>query len=356
MNTRDQSNRFEALDGLRGICACLVYFFHQSIWQGFLWPGYQANGLIQHLLESGAKLGVCVFFVLSAFLFTRKVLNNEIKNPLSFVTGRFFRIAPLCWFVILFVVAYSVYDTQGIGIGTTDFAKRLAIWMSGGLRDGPTPLVQPMGWWHFVAGNWWTLRHEWLLYSLVPISVAVIGQPSNKLIYVGTTVGLLLLFKDIYGVLVHSTNVSFIGGIILALSVGRPTPVWSVLLMAIASIVSISNVCQLPGYFPYAIPATTITFLFLRHSHIQIAMSVKAFRLIGESSYSIYMLHGIIIFLATKMLNVISWIPYSIICTLQFIVLLAFSRMMYLLVELPGVKLGRAVVTKLDLQPRFKSD
>lgn len=262
---------------------------------------------------------------------------------------------PLCWLVILFVITYSVIDTHGVGIRTTEFVKRLVIWMSGGLRDGPTPLVQPMGWWHFVAGNWWTLRHEWLLYSLVPISVAVISKPRKKLIFAGTTFALLLLFKDVSGVLLHSANVSFIGGIILAVAVNRPTQMWLIVLMVIASTLSLANVLQLPGYLPYAIPATTITFWFLRHSHTQTAMSVKAFSFIGESSYSIYMLHGIIIFLTTKMLNVIAWIPYWIICTLQFIVLLAFSRLMYLLVELPGVKLGRTVVTKLDLQSWLKS-
>lgn len=94
MNTPDQSNRFDALDGLRGICACLVYFYHRSIWQDYLWPKYQGNGIVHQLLDSGSKLGVSVFFVLSAFLFTRKVLNNEVNNPLSFVVGRFFRIAP----------------------------------------------------------------------------------------------------------------------------------------------------------------------------------------------------------------------------------------------------------------------
>jgi peptidoglycan/LPS O-acetylase OafA/YrhL len=354
VTTPERNTRFDALDGLRGICACLVYFYHRSIWQDYLSPEYQANGLIQHLLESVSKLGVCVFFVLSAFLFTRKVLNNEITNPLNFVLGRFFRIAPLCWFVILFVVTYSVLDTHGIGIGNTDFGKRLAIWMSGGLRDGPTPLVQPMSWWHFVAGNWWTLRHEWLLYSLVPITAAFIGKLSNKLIYAGTTLGLLLLFKDISGVLLHSANVSFIGGIILALAVNRPTAMWSVVLMAIVSIVSIANVFHLPDYFPYAIPATTITFLFLRHSQIQIVMGTKIVKSIGESSFSIYMLHGIVIFLTIKIAKVTTWIPYSIICTLQFIVVLALSRLIFLVVELPGVKLGKTVTAKLVALSRFR--
>jgi peptidoglycan/LPS O-acetylase OafA/YrhL len=306
-------------------------------------------------METGSKLGVCVFFVLSAFLFTLKVLNNEIKNPLSFLFGRFFRIAPLCWFVILFVVTYSVLDTHGIGIGTTDFAKRLTIWMSGGLRDGPTPLVQPMAWWHFVAGNWWTLRHEWLLYSLVPISAGVIGKANNKLSFAAATLGLLLLFKDVSGVLLHSVNVSFIGGIILALGMNRPTPVASVVLMAIISIVSIANVFHLPGYFPYAIPATTITFMFLRQSQIHAVMATKIVKSIGESSYSIYMLHGIVIFLTIKITKVTSWMPYSIICVIQLIVVLAISRLFFLFVELPGVKLGKMITAKLDFLLRFKS-
>ena len=66
------------------------------------------------------------------------------------------------------------------------------------------------------------------------------------------------------------------------------------------------------------------------------------------------MLHGIIIFLTIKIAKVTSWIPYSIICTLQFIVVIAVSRFIFLFVELLGVKLGKRVTTKLDVLLRFR--
>ncbi len=339
--------RFDALDGLRGLCACCVFFFHRSIWQDFMASGFQPVDWLSNLLSSGSKLGVSIFFVLSAFLFTRKVLSNEISNPITFVVGRFFRIAPLCWLVVLFVIGFAFADNGSIGMSFTDFLKRLVIWLSGGLRDGPTPLVQPMEWWHFVAGNWWTLRHEWLLYALVPAFAGLINKSRSQSMYFGTTVVLMAAFKDIPGVLFHAVNLSFIGGAILAVIVNRPAKKWLLILSILSSAFFLANVNDFPGYIPYAIPATTLTYLVLRDNKLQRLLLTKGIRMVGESSYSIYMLHGIVILLTTKLIRSTTWIPYSITCLVQFLVLLAVSRLVYILIELPGVRIGKYLTTRL---------
>jgi peptidoglycan/LPS O-acetylase OafA/YrhL len=245
------------------------------------------------------------------------------------------------------VIGFAFADNGSIGMSFTDFLKRLVIWLSGGLRDGPTPLVQPMEWWHFVAGNWWTLRHEWLLYALVPAFAGLINKSRSRLMYFGTTVVMLAAFKGIPSVLLHAANLSFIGGAILAMIVNRPAKKWLLILSIFTSVFSLANIFDFPGYVPYAIPATTITYLVLRDNKLQRLLSTKAIRMVGESSYSIYMLHGIVILLTTKLIRSTTCIPYSITCLVQFLVLLAVSRLVYLLIELPGVRIGKYLTTRL---------
>ncbi len=92
-------NRFEALDGWRGICACLVVLFH---FHGFS-PLY-TSGLIRN-----SYLFVDFFFVLSGFVIacnysTRLGNWSELKR---FVLLRIGRVYPLHLFMLALFVAYE---------------------------------------------------------------------------------------------------------------------------------------------------------------------------------------------------------------------------------------------------------
>ena len=86
-------NRIPTLDGWRGIAILLVMFDHtqRALTGGYLHP-WLVTG--QH--------GVTVFFVLSGFLITTKLLEGPIDLR-SFYTRRFFRLIPVAWAYLIAV-------------------------------------------------------------------------------------------------------------------------------------------------------------------------------------------------------------------------------------------------------------
>jgi peptidoglycan/LPS O-acetylase OafA/YrhL len=97
------------IDGLRGTACLIVLVFHAL-----------AQHLPQHwsgatvYLAGTARMGVWLFFVLSAFLLTLRLLDGESLR--EYAVARFLRIIPL------FVLAVFVYYALGL-IGLTDFGE-----------------------------------------------------------------------------------------------------------------------------------------------------------------------------------------------------------------------------------------
>lgn len=96
--------RFVGADGLRGI-ACLIVLILHSFY--FFFDGL--NGFITGL----PKIGVWLFFVLSAFLLTAKfeAQGFSAQALLVYMVGRVVRILPL---YVLFVLIYWWFGTAGI--------------------------------------------------------------------------------------------------------------------------------------------------------------------------------------------------------------------------------------------------
>src|ERR1700676_2157539 len=80
-------NRIPALDGWRGVAILLVLFDHaQAALIGSYYQPWMQTG--QH--------GVTIFFVLSGYLITSKLLQGPIDLK-SFYVRRFFRLMPVAW-------------------------------------------------------------------------------------------------------------------------------------------------------------------------------------------------------------------------------------------------------------------
>ncbi|MES3001687.1 MAG: acyltransferase [Pseudomonadota bacterium] len=96
----EKGARFEALDGWRGICACLVALFH-----------FRANTPVSSwTLIQNAYLFVDFFFVLSGFVLASKYLNDRRDWPgfLPFVALRIGRLYPLHLFTLACLVSYQL--------------------------------------------------------------------------------------------------------------------------------------------------------------------------------------------------------------------------------------------------------
>lgn len=89
--TKHSELRIPALDGWRGIAIILVLVDHV---QSALTGGY-----VKPWLQTGQH-GVTIFFVLSGYLITSKLLERPI-NLKRFYTRRFFRLMPVAWLYLL---------------------------------------------------------------------------------------------------------------------------------------------------------------------------------------------------------------------------------------------------------------
>ena len=135
-------------DGLRGIAVLIVLLSHTSAREQdlFFW---NFHGI--------GKVGVYLFFVLSAFLLTSIVLRKGRSFKYgNYMKKRFFRIAPLYYLVLIFILLMQ----QNYGV------DKKSLWIDGGINS----LLQHV---FFYKGDsiLWTIPVEFSFYFILPLLV-----------------------------------------------------------------------------------------------------------------------------------------------------------------------------------------
>jgi peptidoglycan/LPS O-acetylase OafA/YrhL len=95
---------FKNADGIRGLACLIVLVIHSC---AMFFP------TSAQYLRGSAKIGVWLFFVLSAFLLTNHLMAGDLTRSkiIDYVTGRLLRIMPL---YVVAVIAYHLLGTAGI--------------------------------------------------------------------------------------------------------------------------------------------------------------------------------------------------------------------------------------------------
>lgn len=96
------------IDGLRGIACLIVLVFHGFAQQHPEWGVY---------LTGTARVGVWLFFVLSAFLLTLRLIETgfSAKTLLDYSIARFLRIVPLFVVAVLAYAAFGMINLTSLG-------------------------------------------------------------------------------------------------------------------------------------------------------------------------------------------------------------------------------------------------
>lgn len=144
-------NRIAALDGWRGVAVALVLFDHLQ--DSLMWRHFGKA------TETGYH-GVVLFFVLSGFLITSKLLEGPI-NFKRFYLRRFFRLMPAAWTYLAFLVVLGVLT----GKHFTSRAEVLACLLF--YRN----FLGKMGF----AGHFWSLSIEEQFYLVWPVTLFLAG-------------------------------------------------------------------------------------------------------------------------------------------------------------------------------------
>ncbi|MDA8327669.1 MAG: acyltransferase [Betaproteobacteria bacterium] len=348
------------LDGLRGLLVISVFIHHAAIYHGYLlhrvWQVPPST-----LMTQAGQASVMFFFMITGFLFWSKAVTSLGRlNWRILYINRYFRIAPLYYFATLLMLL--------IVLGVSDFHLResfltlvkevLPLGLAGFYSaDAPINAYRSPS--LILAGVTWTLRFEWLFYLLIlPVSTFFARRKNWHLRY--TSLGFLgftLLSAYQPGMRLIAL-MTFFGGMLCASIQSRFRFVmparWNTTLSVI--------ICALLWYlmqFKTAYQTTAIGILWLIFLIITSGCSIfglltarPALRL-GELSYSIYMLQGLLLYAAfyfsaisTYALN--SAIQYWLVITVTGAMLLAVSLATHLLIEKPGILLGK------NLSGRFK--
>lgn len=338
---KEEKNRSENLDGLRFLLAISVAF-HHMIFSYYYFNNHTWSVGKYHFNGKLGRFGVAMFFMLSAYLMTRKNIVNS-SEIIRFYINRFFRIVPMFYFSSFVCLLTAVIF--GHNIDYHYLIDNLFFWFDCGLT-GNKPDINSFSNASLInAGVMWTLPWEWFLYISLPI-IYIIRDKINNL-----ATSQAISFISVYFISRIDYNIACF---ILCFSLGMTTR-------------DVLNKIKINKTMNSLIIVLCIALIFLRHSNpLSINNIIIEFVLfycvccggdafgilrmkgavrLGEISYSIYLIHGISWFYINRTVipyHINNYI-YLIILFLTLTITCIISCATFILIEKPGIKLGKKI-------------
>lgn len=358
--------RLEFLDALRGLAAVYVLVYHMLLLPQ---PNLLAPRWAEKVAVNGGT-GVTMFFIVSAFslYYTMPLRLRERSPTFNFYLHRFFRIAPLFYFLI---AATLVRDAWAFGVrhSLPEIGASMAFLFN----------LIPTRQEGFVWVSW-TIGVEMLFYAVFPLLYARVKT-------LGASIALffaaLMLWQVVGLVLDYSVMPEAWKQSILHWNVLRHFPIFAVGIVIYHVFVSLphahapsesatgtGNALVWAGVFGYAallqgwLPNVfgdsyywqglvfACMFMGLALSPWRLVVN-RATRFLGKISYSVYLVHTTVIFFLAPVYH---WIyrhaPSLTACflgslALTLLLVLPLSWLTYRFVEEPGIRLGKRISRRL---------
>lgn len=292
------SSRFESVDGLRGFLAISVFISHSSTWYRYIQKEEWSNDY--NLYSQLGSVSVAFFFMISSFLFVSKLLNSREKgfNWKTFFISRFFRLVPMYYLSVFLIVLFvMIISDWKLKAGLFEFLQEIFFWGTFTVIHGSS--INGFDFTYIInAGVVWSLPYEWLFYFSLPVISLLILKKKPSVFYLLISV----FYMGCYFYL-HKFNLqhmlSFGGGALAAILVKYEftknlentffSVVILVCLVLIGQIEESKNMqCKLLITIVFVLVSSGNTLFGILKSPI--------LKLLGEISYSTYLLHGIILF------------------------------------------------------------
>ena len=336
------------LDVLRGIAVTVVLFQHLSedVSQNVLFWG--------HRWINFGRLGVALFFLISGFVIP---FSLERANSLRvFWVSRIFRLFPIYWFSLLVVLAYHFGGNYTM---ETEYHNHFAKTMLVNIF-----LIQQFVHVQHAIGLYWTLTLEMVFYVIFSVLFAL-GINKKSLLWCWCSIGLLaaLGFVDHrthhkmptawFGLLAYATFGTVIfryyGGLVSQKQVALLT-----LGLIVGSAIGFGYGFRSPGqttdvpeeWSNVAMCTSYFGAVLIFAAIYQLRSYEFAFplRWLGTISYSIYLLHYPVWILWMPMRHKNEWVRGAIWELAIIGCTVVLSSITYLLIEKPGVELGKKLL------------
>ena len=292
--------------------------------------------------------------MITGYLFMTKVLRDQGRIHWGrMLSSRVFRILPL-YFLALAVLSLIVFagSDWSLHVPVSELLAQYGSWL---LFDGVT--VNHYEDTRLITSQvQWTLQYEWFFYLCLPVVAFIVyrGKIASWLLLAVLMAG--VVFPQEIGDIKTKTLIFFIvGGVTAYLARYFPQ------LTAVAQQRWVSYAMLLPLLGSLFMPKQygPIYVALLPFFFVPVALgndlwgllSTKASIVLGEISYSIYLLHGIILFVLFTSFTVvdlttISLIECLLLMPLMTVLVVGVSALTYLRVEAPSIALGRRLSTR----------
>lgn len=297
--------RFASIDGLRGYLAFFVFLHHSSIWYFFLRTGQwkvPPSNLYTHFGQSS----VLIFFMITGFLFFSKLIDGRTKSIDwgKLFVSRFLRLVPLYLLVVFLLCLVVAYLSNGIlNEPLSKLLNKALQWLGFTIFGAPNLNgISPT--FIIVAGVTWSLPYEWLFYFSLPL-LALTVRVIPPLPYIVLSIASMAALA-MWSTQIHLLGlIPFLGGITAAILVR-----WDLFrqfaIRRISSFISLGCIAIAVAVYPSAfelVPlfllSAAFTLIACGNNMFGILVSPVS-RTLGEMAYSIYLLHGITLFVTFK--------------------------------------------------------
>jgi peptidoglycan/LPS O-acetylase OafA/YrhL len=296
--------RLAAIDGLRGYLAFFVFLHHACIWHFYLQTGRwetPPSNLYTHFGQSS----VAVFFMITGFLFFSKILEGRTM-PIDWgrlYVSRFLRLVPLYLLAMLLLFMVAAILSGGVAREPISrLASELLAWLVFTIAGAP----DINGIEHsftIVAGVTWSLAYEWFFYFSLPLlALAVKLRPPAAFVALGFcgVAGLAMWGPEMIPLL------SFLAG--MAASILARSGWFRRFAAGMVSSLLVS-VCLVAAVAFFHSANELAPLLLLSLAFALMAAGCGLFgildhplsRTLGELAYSMYLLHGIALFVIFKL-------------------------------------------------------
>lgn len=338
--SEEGQGRFESLDGLRGILAINVLFQHAATSWFYFQTGVWEIVNIRFYRHLGGE-AVIIFLIMTSFLYWSKMIAQKGEVDEGYLyRSRFLRLAPMYIFCAGLIV-FSVLIQSGLDIDMKQTIKDILSWLTVGLIT--TQSVNNVNIIPINAGIHWTLHFEWFFYLMLPI--LAIFLRNKKMIVLSMPLVFYALSSPDRGY----WAIFFFG--IMAAHIYSNYPNLKIFDKRILNILPILGVIlvYLMNYKPYSFSQYFVSmgvFLcFVYGADLFGFLKSLTAKFLGTLSYSIYLIHGIVLFGVLNSVDYFKPIPtlspvaFWLLILLTGILTIVVSSMTYRYVEYPFIKM-----------------
>ena len=352
------------IDAMRGIAILMVVTSHSAM-QGVV---KMPHGL-SVFLSLGTR-GVQLFFIASAFTLFRSYQNRIIfeKNPIkNFFIRRFFRIAPIYYLGILYYVI-RIFFNLPYWLGNQPYISKSNIMSNVLFFHGFNPY-----WINSLVPGGWSIAVEMLFYALFPFLFTKIKSIHSAFIFLNITLLFKLVFQE-YFTYFPFISEPYLWREFLFYYFPCQLPIFAlgvILFFLIEDSSAIKLVSPKVLFLSMILlllqVGSTLDFLYFNHIVFGVFFVIfgivlskgklsficnPILRYIGKISFSMYIIHFIVISWLTKF-HLIDFcdnylMNFSIRFSLILSVYVLISSMSYNLIEIPFQTIAKKIISKMD--------